>query len=445
MSYYNYKGTNSELPLSKKVYKKVIFTIDAYLQANLKFSLRYLTPFMLVGIIGFPIFYLLYSTTETMWLDIVLTIICLLMLLYKYSSNKSPPYLTIFWFFSLIILLPFNFTFNLLLNATKIQYHLGEMIMLLISISLIANVALILYFFFIGVSIAVITFFIYNSTITLPTPIYHMLPLYILGVVLGGLLVGKREKNHQLLHVKSNEIMTEKEIIADSSRTVTVKEIIYAVSHELNQPLAAIVNYANGCKRHLQKKYGNTLPDNVLVALDKNCEQAQRAGDIIHALKSYVNSDLSNRAKNNINDIITNLLGTYQDNYKKKNLNLNLKLANYLPDITCDKVQIELVLINLINNAYDSLSEDSDRTIIIETYYSSKDKIMFSVKDYGKGIDLQVGRQIFLPFFSTKPARLGMGLSLCENIIDQHQGKISFDTKKNIGTKFTIVLPINGA
>ncbi len=70
---------------------------------------------------------------------------------------------------------------------------------------------------------------------------------------------------------------------------------------------------------------------------------------------------------------------------------------------------------------------------------------MFSVKDYGKGIDLQVGRQIFLPFFSTKPERLGMGLSLCENIIDQHQGKISFDTKKNIGTKFTIVLPINGA
>ena len=427
---------------TKLIFRTIFSKLNDYIEFTLQSTLQYITPFMVLGVLAFPIFYVLYRHTEILWLDIVLTLVCLLMLLYKHVPIISSKYLTLAWFFSLLILLPFNFTFNLLLNPFGIEYQLGEMVMFMVSIGLIANMTLLFVFHCSGIVAAVVVFFVYTVSIAIPANIYHMLPLYILGVLLSGILVGRREENHQMSRIKKEHIIEEKDIMSDSSRKISVREAIYAVAHELNQPLSALMNYSNGCKRILEKTYGKSLPDNIRDALDRSCEQAQRAGDIIHALKNYFNNDLTNKTENNINTLIENVIEMNEAQFKKAHLNVILKLATHLQKIKCDKVQIELVLINLINNACDSLSDRSEKKIVIETDNYLNDHIYISIADTGIGIDQETSKKIFFPFFSAKVSGLGIGLSLCENIIEQHQGKIEVSSIKDKGTIFKIWLPI---
>lgn len=416
-----------------------------YLTERLGFSFKYITSIMLICVIGFPVFYFLYRETEILWLDTLLTIISGAMLLYWLLPALNKKYLSLAWFISLLIIFPFNFTFNLLLNPDQNAYQLGQMVMLLISIGLVGDIVLLLLFYSIGILLAIAVFFLYKNTFVIPQGIYQSLPLYLLGAVLGIALIGNRDYNYRKERKKTTTIIREKDNLADISRKDSVKEAISAVAHELTQPLSAVINYTNGCKRILQSSLNVELPAKVVEALDQTCKQAHRAGDILHTLKNYFSETAEAKELHNINDIITNLLDIIADTISQYNLQISLSLDPMLPSIYCNKTQIEIVFINLIRNSIDAVVESNkkEKKIMIESKTLSKDEILFSVEDTGIGIDRNNLNKIFFPFVSNKKMGLGIGLALCDKIIQEHYGRILVTSEQNSKTKVDVILPIS--
>jgi len=398
---------------------------------------------MLIGIIGFPLFYFLYCKTEIWWIDALFTFICVFTLVCHALLIFDSRVLALIWFITLIILLPFNYTFNLLLNPGHIAYQLGEMITLLISVSLIGDILLLLIFFLFGILAAILVFFLYANTVIIPYDIYQILPLYLLGVALGGALISNRNYSYRKERLKAKTITQAKDNLADISRKDSVKEAVAAVAHEITQPLSAVINYTNGCRHILHNNFDGKLPTKVTEALDKSCEQAQRAGDILHTLKDYFSDSVTKKELYDINQIIINVLDILDDVISQYKIQIILSLAPQSPSVYCDKLQIEMVFINLIKNAIEAVtaSDKEEKKIIIQTQTLSLSKIKFSIKDTGIGIAKNNLSKIFFPFMSTKKTGIGIGLALCEKIIQQHHGQIQVSSEKNIQTEISIILP----
>jgi len=242
-----------------------------------------------------------------------------------------------------------------------------------------------------------------------------------------------------------NLINQDKNRLAHVSRTDSIKEAISGIAHQLNQPLTAVSNFVSGCERRLKSLYGDELPVEIISALHEANAQAQRAGDIIHSLKNLLCKGEINKQWCNINTIITNMIGLVNESIKQADIEINLKLDENLPEINCDKTQIEQVILNLINNAVDAISDKRIKTRImtIKTAFSSTDEIQISIADSGIGIQKDMLDKIFVPFVSSKPQGMGIGLSLCYNIIQRHNGQIFAESSLGAGSIFKIIFPIN--
>lgn len=235
-----------------------------------------------------------------------------------------------------------------------------------------------------------------------------------------------------------------------ASRLITMGEMASSVAHELNQPLTAISNYCNGMVSRIQGK--QISDEELLKTLEKTAHQAQRAGQIIQRIKSFVKRSEPNRIASNITEMVTEALELANIELRRRMVKLNYTFAHGLPQVMVDPILIEQVLINLLKNAAESIDianrPHHQRLVqlhVMPAEMQGQSAVLFKVTDSGKGLAPEVLDRLFEAFFSTKTEGMGIGLNLCRSIVESHHGRMQAENLYNeteiVGCQFSFWLP----
>jgi len=231
--------------------------------------------------------------------------------------------------------------------------------------------------------------------------------------------------------------------LAHSWRLNTMGEMSTGMAHELNQPLCAVLNYAQACSRLVKDKEHLNFSE-----LDKSLEQiitqTSRAGEIIRRIRQLIGKRETERAPVNVNSIVKEVLDMESAEAGQKNVTIETMLDEQLPLVFADRIEIEQVVLNLVRNAFEAMShqEPDQCRLTIRTTKADDSKVMVEVADTGKGLSSEEKEKVFDPFFTTTPGGLGVGLSISRTIIEAHYGRIWMESNPGEGAAFKFVLPV---
>jgi len=233
------------------------------------------------------------------------------------------------------------------------------------------------------------------------------------------------------------------EALSHVMRLGLMGELASGIAHEVNQPLTAIVNYTQACLRFIQTE----KPDLAKLSsiLEKTHDQALKAGQIIHHMRDFVRSKKIHRSTADMNALIENAVSLSITDLKRYNIQLSFNLADNLPAIYVDSVQIEQVILNLVRNSIDALkdlSHNKQRKLFIQTLLNDENYIEVKVKDNGHGLGESSQKKILTPFYTTKSSGMGMGLSISQSIVKSHDGTLHFASKPGKGSTFYFTIPV---
>lgn len=216
--------------------------------------------------------------------------------------------------------------------------------------------------------------------------------------------------------------------LAHVFRLSSMEEMASGMAHEISQPLAAIVNYTRGCVRHLENSTNER--EQLVAVMQKAVAQAERAGEIIQRLKNFFCKGQLVKTPCKINNIVRETVNLMKHELTTSKTKIEFDLDKNVAFIFIDKIQIQQVVLNLIQNAIEAMHEvrAKDKRIIIETN-STPDMIEVTLKDSGPGFSKELVNKIFMPFFTTKAHGRGMGLAICRSIIEAHGGQFSLNPK----------------
>lgn len=237
-----------------------------------------------------------------------------------------------------------------------------------------------------------------------------------------------------------------------ASRLVTMGEMVSSVAHELNQPLTAINNYCNGMVSRIKGK--QIAEADLLAALEKTAKQAQRAGQIIQRIRSFVKRSEPNRTPSDVTTMVNEAVELAGFELRRRNVRLNHYIAARLPLLHVDPILIEQVLVNLLKNAAESVDNaqrsTGGRSVELRVVPKQVDKqsvVEFSVMDTGQGLSPEVMERLYEAFFTTKAEGMGIGLNLCRTIVESHQGRVQAENLYNSagisGCRFAFWLPMS--
>lgn len=226
-----------------------------------------------------------------------------------------------------------------------------------------------------------------------------------------------------------------------TSRLITMGEMASTLAHELNQPLAAITSYNTGCLNKLES--GDFNIGELKNALGKLGVQAQRAGSIIKRVHDFVRKSEPKLAPCDLAEVIDDSIGFIEAAAKKFNVRILREIPGMRPELMADAVMIEQVLLNLMRNGIEAMSNSAQENRLLTIKLNQiDDQMQIRVVDRGPGIPLEVQEKLFTPFFSTKAEGMGMGLNICRSIIEFHHGRLWVENNPEGGTIFVITLPI---
>ncbi|MCO5975382.1 sensor histidine kinase [Ideonella oryzae] len=228
------------------------------------------------------------------------------------------------------------------------------------------------------------------------------------------------------------------------SRLGILGEMASNIAHELNQPLAAITNYAEGITRVIDA--GRIDPAFIRNGARGIAGQAERAGVIIRRIRSFVRRREVQRERLDIHHVVRETLALFEGQALLRGVPLTVDLGEPLPPISADLIEIEQVLLNLLQNALDVMDgrPDKARGISVTTRRSTEtvDSVEVAVRDHGTGLTPEVQAHLFDPFFTTKPQGLGLGLSICRTIVESHGGHLWATNEPDGGLSMRFALPI---
>lgn len=229
--------------------------------------------------------------------------------------------------------------------------------------------------------------------------------------------------------------------LAHVLRLHVVNEMASVLAHEINQPLAAIVNYARGSLLRLDR--GDTLLQ-IKQALEEIAGQGLRVGEIVRSLKRFVRKEPPQEAVIDLNQLVEDVLHLVESEAHSLGVALHCGLADHLPSIRGDAVQLEQVILNLLRNGIEALQGvGSGGAISVETGCHDESMVTVAVVDTGVGLPEGEAEKVFEPFFTTKPKGLGMGLSIARTIVEAHGGCIRAEANEHgSGTTFRLTFPI---
>jgi two-component system sensor kinase FixL len=229
--------------------------------------------------------------------------------------------------------------------------------------------------------------------------------------------------------------------LAHVLRLNTMGEMAAGLAHEINQPLGAIANYAQGCSRRLRDE---SIEAGALVpVIEQIGREALRAGEIIRRLRDLVRKEVPQRAAVDLNALIRESTRIIETEAHQSGIHLELALASDLPPVTCDSIQIEQVLLNLLLNGVEAVqaSSNGERSLTVTSAAAGAAFIEVIIRDSGGGVP-DPPADVFRPFFSTKPNGLGMGLSISRSIIEAHGGRLWATRNADRGSTFRFTLPL---
>ena len=243
--------------------------------------------------------------------------------------------------------------------------------------------------------------------------------------------------DQQLTETRLKELQSE---VTHMSRYTALGEMASTLAHEINQPLTAISNYLRGSQRLLDRLDGEPIP-RLREALGKAADQALRAGHIIRRLREFVSRGESDRRIESLAKLIEDASTLALVGAREAGIAVSFRLDPRADYVLADRIQIQQVLVNLIRNAMEIMTETTaERRLEIATIAESVDLIEVSVADTGTGLAPEVAEHLFQPFVTTKRQGMGLGLSICRTIIEAHGGKIWVESRPTGGTIFRFTL-----
>ncbi len=239
-----------------------------------------------------------------------------------------------------------------------------------------------------------------------------------------------------------------------TARLATVGEMASLLSHELNQPLAAISSYATGTLNllghHANDPGAQELASSLGGAIQRIAQQAERAGQVIKSVHDFVRRRDQTREAVKPHVLVGNVLPLVHLQARKLGVRVMVHCPQDLPAVVCDRTMVEQVLLNLARNAMQAMSDGPNNTsarrelsLSVKPAASNAASrwLAFEVADQGQGISPEVATQLFTPFCTTKEEGMGLGLSLCRTVIEQHGGYLGHQANQPCGTIFSFTLP----
>jgi PAS domain S-box-containing protein len=228
--------------------------------------------------------------------------------------------------------------------------------------------------------------------------------------------------------------------LAHMARVTTMGELAATIAHDVKQPLAAVVTNANACARWLAL----TTPDldEARAAALRIAGEGKRASDVLDRIRTLMTKGTPPFGPVNLNDVIRRTLDLVRSQISRQGISLRLDLAADLPEIRGEAIQLQQVLLNLIVNAIEATAGGSgNREIVLLTETSPRGEASVAVRDSGVGITRDDPDQLFQPFYTTKPAGMGMGLSISRKIIETHGGRLWATHNQGPGATFRFSIP----
>ncbi len=230
--------------------------------------------------------------------------------------------------------------------------------------------------------------------------------------------------------------------LAHFGRVSIIGEMATSLAHELNQPLTVISGCAQFCINSLRSRKGT--PEQLLDAMEQTAEQANRANEVIRRVRSFIHKEEPERQPVDVNEIIRGLANLLRTDAREHNSELQLELAEPMPLVMADPIQVQQIILNLAHNGIEAMDDcgSVSRCLSIHTSGQSNGVIEVAVRDRGVGIPSDSLDRIFDPFFTTKPQGLGMGLAISRTIVEAHGGRLWATSDVSDGTVFHFTLPL---
>ena len=229
--------------------------------------------------------------------------------------------------------------------------------------------------------------------------------------------------------------------LAHANRLATMGQLAASIAHEVNQPIGAARNNAHAALRFLARDPPELAE--VSEAIECVVTDTYRAGDIIGRIRDQVKKVPPRKESVALNDAIGNVIALVRGELSKNGVTVHTQLAQGLPPVRADRVQLQQVMLNLILNAIEAMAgvEAEVRELVISTELSPSQGLLVTVGDTGPGIAPEHRERVFESFYTTKSGGLGIGLSICRSIIDAHGGKLWADAHQPHGADFRFTLP----
>lgn len=233
----------------------------------------------------------------------------------------------------------------------------------------------------------------------------------------------EREQVGQMLHI---------------SRLASMGELATLIAHELNQPLTAISNFAGAALRQVERD-----PEAARRPLELIQFAVQNAATIVRRVRGFAQKEPGQSADLDLNRTIVEILGFVEADARAAGVGIAMELAVGLPTLSGDKVQIGQLVLNLVKNAIDALRDSpAPRSLFLRTDRPEPAVLRLQVEDNGPGLPASLREELFQPFFTTKTDGVGIGLSICRSIVENHAGALEAASLDPRGTRFTVRLPL---
>jgi two-component system, LuxR family, sensor kinase FixL len=249
--------------------------------------------------------------------------------------------------------------------------------------------------------------------------------------------ITERKRAEEALHKAQAEL-------AHITRVATLGEMTASIAHEVNQPLAAVVTNANACLRWLAGQAPNL--DEARQAIGRIVKDGHRASEVIGRIRALVKKSPPRKDWLNINETILEVIALARSEIHRNRVSLQIQLADRLPLVLADRIQLQQVVLNLIINGIEAMNGSSEgrRELRVSTETDGSNGVLIAVRDSGVGLNPEIPEHLFDPFYTTKPDGMGMGLAISRSIIEAHGGRLWASLNAPRGAVFQFTLPHDG-
>ncbi|WP_280156082.1 sensor histidine kinase [Piscinibacter sp. XHJ-5] len=249
-------------------------------------------------------------------------------------------------------------------------------------------------------------------------------------------LADRREKGRAL-----QRQLDDREQLLFTSRVISVGEMATTLAHELNQPIGAAANLLRGLRSRVSRR-GAALDRDEATALDRAIEQVMFAARVIARIREFTHSRQPRHARVDLSALLQSSAALLDWDVQRSGARLSLSLPEAPAQVRGDEVMLQQVIVNLVRNALDALRTDppEEPQVALRLELRASD-VEVQVRDNGCGLCDETARQLFVPFASSKPSGMGIGLSICRSFVELHQGRLWFSRNADRGATFHLSLP----